>query len=738
MRVRGLLVALMSLAVWVLMPGVSVAAADSCPNAVYRTGPSANLPDCRAYEQVSPPFKAGGVVLDAFTNNLSAGDGSNMFLDSLGGFGEPLDNAGPQGSDYTAVRTASGWVSRSIDPPQSQFQISGLTADDVSQDFSRSLFRRSPRSSKPFDYRFYRREPDGSFVELGLTVPPAAVAAWVPADLSPPNPASYEGGSVDLSRVLFSEQAVSHSTIDFLWPGDGTVGGSSSLYEYSGSGNSSPRLVGVDEEGHQISQCGTSLGANHEGGPVQAQAAFNAVSPNGNIVFFSVAPGGCTGEREGVGVVGSGPPVAEVYARVNGAATVAISEPSPADCSACDTAPADQAPAVFQGASQDGAKAFFLTSQPLLGGDSTSNLYLYDFAAPAGQRVVRMSAGDPAGANVKGVVRISEDGARVYFVAGGVLTSVPNGQGQSAVEGEDNLYLYEPDPAHPGQSKTVFVTALSGGDAGDWALTDRRPVEVTPDGRFLLFLSNNRLTPDCATCAGRQLYRYDAQSGELVRVSIGQDGFNQNGVTLESLSIVSPIYSNDTLAAPRLVSISNDGAYVFFKSATGLTPQALNNVCLHEEEGECYAYAQNIYEYHEGQVHLISDGQDRNAVLANSAVQLLGASPSGADVYFRTADPLVAQDTDTQADVYDARIDGGFPAPAAAASCQGEACQGGLSTTPLGQVPGSFAFTGPGDSAPSKVSAKKTTKKRHVKKKAKKPRRKKRHAKAPHSAGKGR
>ena len=59
------------------------------------------------------------------------------------------------------------------------------------------------------------------------------------------------------------------------------------------------------------------------------------------------------------------------------------------------------------------------------------------------------------------------------------------------------------------------------------------------------------------------------------------------------------------------MTVSADGAYVFFESTDGLTPQAFNQVIIGENNIEgTKVYAENVYEYHDGNVYLISDGRD--------------------------------------------------------------------------------------------------------------------------------
>ena len=684
------------------------------------------LADCRAYELVSSPFKEGFPIETIFARSS---DGSRMIGQALGAFaGTEVDNAESSESGFGALyefkRGASGWSTVPLGPPASVFPESALLTESAS--LQRTLWRLTP-SSQPADVQdLYVREaagPGGSCPAGDVVVPGACFEHVGP--LHPPGKGphieetteNFEGASADLTDVLITKTPVKG-----LWPGDTTVGHETpSLYEYAGGGVSEPSLVGVrndrsveeeallehkahiNEAAVLISRCGTNLGS------VESNDAYNAVSASGNVVFFTALE--CF---EGPGE----PPVNELYARVGQSETVDISEPSTGptgDCEACDTSSPTEG--YFQGASQDGSKVFFLSEQAgLLPGAQGENLYEYDFNGPAHDKLVRVS-GAVAEPEVQGVVRVSEDGSHVYFVAGGVLAGNENANNETAQAGADNMYVYEPDPANPGQYKTVFVAMLcsetgeSGAvadsgcqgtaeylDAYLWSREDGRPAQATPDGRFLLFSSYGHLTPD-DTSGVQQLFEYDSQTGAMVRVSKGQivpggsecaatktfeERFDCDGnIDSEELApIMSPNESYTRQGQPAKaesnIDVSSDGSYVFFQSADGLTTGATTGL-------------RNVYEYHDGNVYLVSDGQDAG---------LLGSDASGGDVFFTTADRLVGQDTDDQQDIYDARLEGGFPGLVVPAGCSGDPCQGSSSSPPGLSFAGSASVPGGGNLPP--------------------------------------
>ncbi len=704
-------------------PGVAVAA-EACPNAEFRVGPSASLPDCRAYEQVTPVEKGGG-ILEKHRMGPGAGGTADLVLYGFVALNGIQDSFGAPGGWYADARTASGWVTSPLPLPASEYQVSNFPGG-IEPYISGSLDGRSAlwlahRDGQPEDkIDLWVTRPGGAIEDVGPVTPPGTPAVGGPVDgpstITPALGTDVEGVSGDLSHIVFRMQIREQSEKEgfHLWPFDTTGREGGSLYEYAGAGNTAPMLVGVDDSGSLVSDCGTVLGAPETASIQLALRMHNAMSVDGNTVFFTA--------RAGTSLCG-GPPVDELFARIdNGspnAHTVAISEPSPADCSACQTGAGVLQPGIFRGASADGSKVFFTTEQPLLGGDSTLNVYEYDFDAPAGERVVRVSGGDATVsspvAEVEGVTQISEDGSHVYFFARGVLTSTPNGQGQVAHAGANNLYVFERDARYPA-GRTAFIADLSEADAALWEGKGVPEVNVTPDGRFLVFGSRtDHLTPD-DTSTAQQIFEYDAQTGGLVRVSIGENGYNDNGNTdTVDAQIESPTYG---VSQPSeywsSLHVSADGSYVFFESPDGLTPHAIDRKVLAEHcsvpfrEELCYPplleefepilrelgfitkiYASNVYEYHAGNVYLISDGRDITQILGESNVHLLGTDASGADVFFTTQDPLAPTDIDSNVDIYDARIGGGFPAPVAVPECSGDACQGPLSPAPTLLSPGS-------------------------------------------------
>lgn len=403
----------------------------ACPNSAVREESDLNpethlplsmqLPECRAYELMSPPFKAG---FDLTHMYAVAGDGSRVLVRSLGAFAGTKSNPRPgaEGAVYELVRNGSGWSAVAIDPNPAQFPYQSFENLGISKDLRRTLWSLREPSQSIYTEDLYVREPSGAFVKMGPSVPPLSGPAAGYSSANAGASVNLRGASSDLSHAVFSIRSRA-STINqsYLWSGDTTSEGQNeSLYEYAGTGNSHPDLVGVSDgstvlsnkgasplpSGILISDCGTFLGGLGEEGD-----HYNAVSANGERVLFTAAKevaGKCTG-----------PSVNELYARVNGLETVPISEPIPAACEKCATATKDSAE--FQGASEDGSKVFFMTEQSLLG-TAGEALYEYDFQSPAGSKIVSVSGG-VAEPEVRGVARVSEDGSHAYFIAGGVFAT---------------------------------------------------------------------------------------------------------------------------------------------------------------------------------------------------------------------------------------------------------------------------------------------------------------------------
>jgi hypothetical protein len=390
--------------------------------------------------------------------------------------------------------------------------------------------------------------------------------------------------------------------------------------------------------------------------------------------------------------------------------------------------PAENVVAQFGAASSDGSRAYYyFESDPVQG-----NLYEFDLASRSSRLVATGlpllgSSNQP----IAPVLGASTDGSRVYFFS----TKRLNGEG---VNGELNLFLFEAaSAADPGSTRLVATMPL----ASNSGLRELNPVEppyfrsarITPDGLHAVFTSDQPLTgyDNRAQGSGNpavEVYAYDALANG------GQGGLscvscNPTGQRPEARHILNASASGSSEAeyagvipgyytafhGPR--AISDDGSRVFFEAFDALLPKDTNgkaDVYEWTQEGAHGCSTQNpaYSPLNGGCLSLLSSGE------SSSDSKLIDATADGSDVFFATSQSLLPQDPGLL-DLYDARINGGFPPPPGlAAACEGEACQGPL-VPPNDPTPSSATYRGPGNVLSPAKAKKKKAKKRHHKHKQK-------------------
>jgi hypothetical protein len=277
---------------------------------------------------------------------------------------------------------------------------------------------------------------------------------------------------------------------------------------------------------------------------------------------------------------------------------------------------------------------------------------------------------------------------------------------------------------------TRFVARLAESDNGaegessypasDWAkVPASRTAEASPDGRYLTFLSGRQLSvyDNVGACIyvestpGHfndgpcpEVYLYDSDTGRLVCASC-----NPSGAAPLGRSLLERI-AGRRAAFPQPRYLTDEGR-VFFDSEDSLTPLDTNSGVEDVYEWEPPGTGGCASGFAEGGcVALISSGRgrlDSNLVAVNEGeVGVLG----GHDVFFSTADRLVAGDKDEVIDLYDAREGGGFASEAESSPgvCQGEACEGAPAPVPSQAQSGSGSYQGSGN--PKQPKSKKCSK----------------------------
>jgi WD40-like Beta Propeller Repeat len=699
-----------------------------------RTGGAPALPDGRSWEMVTPPQKYGALFLQL--DSQSVGGGLDVQAAAMGGAiadmaSQPTE-AEPQGNSNGAMvlstRGPAGWTSQVIAPPHDEGTGPAIGIGNeyrfFSEDLSRGVVqpfdptRLSPEASESTAY-VHTNYVNGNVDEHCQTscFTPLVTVANTPSgtvfgeqhngecNVPPGCGPRFVGATPDASHIVLS------SPVPLTSVPTPTGSSNQSLYEWVAG---RLRLVSVLPEGEEAEGGGraafeATLGQSN-------RSARHAVSDNGSRIFWR----GSTDAHE----VHS-----HLYLRdIARSETVRLDLPQ-------GVAETGSAEPEYMTASSDGSRMFFLDAQRLTADASPagSDLYEYDLTAPLGSRLTDLTVAGKAGeaANVVNVLGASEDGSYVYFEAAGELA--PNARhgdcaGQGGTQGDVetcNLYV-----RHSGT--TTLVAVLSAEDWPDWGGADGLTGRVSPDGRWLAFMSNRSLTGYDTRDAlsgkpDEEVYLYDAGTGKLTCASCNPTGARSVGVKYhetEEEELVGaggvvfergawiasnvPPWTNMKPAQNRYQSrYLSDSGRLFFDSNDALVPQDVNGTQdVYEYEpagvGDCHTSSVSFSERSGGCVGLISSGDSAE----ESA--FLDASETGGDVFFLTKAKLALQDFDNALDVYDAHeCSAGAPCfarpPVSPPVCStGDSCKAAPSPQPpVFGSPSSATFSGAGNVTPS-------------------------------------
>jgi hypothetical protein len=517
-----------------------------CANSVIRAEQGATrLPDCRAFELVSPADKNGGNMTGAL---LVTDDGSRLSASSSVGFANPKSNL--LSAPYSAERGEIGWTTTNLAP---QAGI-GLALDNgflqlgnFSQDMTKAL-----TATANFD-----AEPQVKNIFLTTT---GGDTTWVTAPTRPSSEISNKwlvGASADLSHVVFE------STQSF---DSRETSGARMVWEWI---NGQTRLVSVLPDDSLALNPTVGTGANsvlaENTGSVAMFQEPTVVSADGSRIFFTA------------NTVGP-----QLFVRVDGTETI---QPGLSQRPG-SIGQAKPGAVTFQAASRDGSRVVF-TSPDLLTADATPGGGIYRYDLESEELEFLSPTPGSGGPEIDRIARVSADASKVYFVARSQLVV---GEGKA---GGHNLYVADGGAVR-------FIATLADLDFLSWEASGASgfpAARVTPDGGHFVFQSINPLT-GYKSAGHMEVYEWDDQTRTLTCASCGAPGTQADGDASLSASPVNP----ETFETPNgqvpigySRGLSDDGSRVFFQTRDSLDPKDVNGRA-------------DVYAYEAGRTHLISDG----------------------------------------------------------------------------------------------------------------------------------
>jgi hypothetical protein len=622
---------------------------DSCPNAHVRQQTAATLlPDCRAYELVSPA-RAGGVLLypGALVRDIGGEGGSFDFeaefpypapnpyglATNPSRFGYFGGNGGVEGlhsqnvvmDRYLSTRTTTGWVS----------SFPGMPGDQ-------GLFAAGPECSTSMSICIDYPTREGTFAGKDSRAPMVwsangnSLGRW-PTNLDiVPNGEEFVGDhrpSPNFTHFVFSSREIPFA------PG-GLESAPGSAYDNNVK-TGTVKVSSLLPNGDPLPQ---DIGGANE------FVRVVAVSNDGSHILMSTA--GPSGTRH-------------LYMRVGGMVSHDLTGGVGVD---------------FVEMTADGSKVAFTSAAQLTGDDTDSSVDMFLWEEGAAEPIVRVSQG-----NGKGNTDACTTAWTSVCDVESIETTLPELDDAIASQSGD-IFFYSPeqlDASNPGvlnernlyqyrDGEVQYVTTFD-------PETQAERMQISASGNHAAFLTTAQLTDYENTSpnnigvdvAWAQMYAYDARAGEVVCASCIPTGeapmieYERPGyfVQLDKLKHV--------LASQSGRFMSDDGR-VAFTTADALVPRDTNGKL-------------DIYEFVDNRAQLITTGvgeidtQAGSLLYPTTLIGLEAVSRDGIDIYFSTFETLVAQDGNGAfLKFYDARTNGGFPVnppplPCAAADeCHGD------------------------------------------------------------------
>jgi hypothetical protein len=659
--------------------------AADCTNTAARAEQHSQLPDCRAWELVSPPDKNGADVLYESVRTRVSVNGDAAMFSSLGVFSDAQSSG--ISSEYIAQRTGGGgqgWTTHSITPKVDAVDVNTplfyggdsrwlKMSDDLSKGAYMTFTNFSDDPNVSQVPNLYRR---GDLLTPGAGT--YDLVSGCPVCSSPLSPLGNNltipvHANSDYSEVYFENQQTRVADAS---------GAGMRLYKWDAD-TATVTAAGVLPDGTVADRSVAGAGFN-EG---ESTNAVSDGSDGHTRVYFGVPELAFGGNPQ------------ELYMRVDDTTTYQVNASERTDCAGDPTcggddipnpAPASPAPALFQIASADGTRAFFTSEEPLTDdAQGGPQLYMYDASLPDSHPhnltlVSRDEEPRDGSGPVTSVLGASADGAWVYFTAD--RSQLEQGGPRDVSDGHDSIYVWHDGTiryiATERDGSSLRLSFLDGLDNPPFGSQGTHPARVSPDGRHLLIHTYRGMKGLPESNGLLQLALYDADAHVLSCASCGSAPPTTDAEphSLTGYGTVFPTtYRNHPLTA--------DGQHVFFNTGDALVAEDTN--------GKIDAYE---YDASTGEHHLLSSGR------GTQDSYFMDATPDGSDVFVVSGSNLLGWDTDRNYDLYDVRVNGGFPEPTGAqGDClSSDECQGAPAGAPAAELPRSAGFTGAGNDTSSR------------------------------------